>query len=272
MTSRRFVYTGEHLEWLRKHYQRLTVPDLAIEFSRRFKVEKTPSQIRACLKNHKITCGGQVPKAGSHRIQLVSREELAWLKDQYINLTVPELTDQFNQRFDRNVTAHQLRALFNNHGIKCPRTGRFEPGKRSWNAGTKGVMKPNSGSFQPGPRPDQEREMYAERQDKDGYTWIKIPERDPHFDRPYRWVLKHQWLWQQAGREIPPKHVLMFLDSNPANLSLDNIACIHRRVLSRLNHANYKAVPIELKPTILAACKIEDVAQQLSSAERGNKA
>lgn len=108
--------------------------------------------------------------------------------------------------------------------------------------------------------------MYAERLDKDGYTWIKIPEWDPHFYRPYRWVPKHKWLWRQAGREIPPKHVLLFLDGDPANLSLDNLACIHRRLLSRLNHAGYKNVPRELKPTILAACQLEDLANTRSTA------
>jgi len=37
------------------------------------------------------------------------------------------------------------------------------------------------------------------------------------------WKFVHHLIWLEAGREIPPEHILYFKDGNPRNLTLDNL-------------------------------------------------
>ena len=50
-------YSKEQLDFLRKHYVYLGISDLIQEFNSQFNFEKTVTQIKGTLSNHKITCG-----------------------------------------------------------------------------------------------------------------------------------------------------------------------------------------------------------------------
>jgi len=54
-------------------------------------------------------------------------------------------------------------------------------------------------------------------------------------DNPTRWVHKHRYLYEQQFGEIPKGKVLIFLDGNKQNLNLDNLKCITRKQLIKMN-------------------------------------
>ena len=61
-----------------------------------------------------------------------------------------------------------------------------------------------------------------------GFTMIKL-------DNTTRCVHKHRYLYEQAFGEIPKDKVLIFLDGNKRNLNLDNLKCITRKQLIKMN-------------------------------------
>ena len=61
-----------------------------------------------------------------------------------------------------------------------------------------------------------------------GFTMMKL-------DNPTRWVQKHRYLYEQQFGEIPKDKVLIFLDGNKQNLNLDNLKCITRKQLIKMN-------------------------------------
>ena len=57
-------------------------------------------------------------------------------------------------------------------------------------------------------------------------------------DNPIRWVHKHRYIYEQAYGEIPKDKVIIFLDGDKTNLSLDNLHCITRKQLMKMNQNN----------------------------------
>lgn len=66
-------------------------------------------------------------------------------------------------------------------------------------------------------------------EDTDGYTRVKVGE-------PNVWKLKHRKIYEENFGEIPENHVVVFLDKNPKNFNIDNLALVSRSELALLNH------------------------------------
>lgn len=138
--------------------------------------------------------------------------------------------------------------------------GRFYKGHKTWNAGSKGLglTGPNRGSFKNGQVPPNRKPLWAERIDtKDGYIVMKVPETDPHTGFKTRYKHKHVWVYEQAHGPVPEGHVVIFKDQNKRNFDPENLEAIKRADLVRLNQAGYKNEPDELKPSILALCRLK---------------
>lgn len=138
--------------------------------------------------------------------------------------------------------------------------GRFYRGHKTWNAGTKGqgLTGPNSGSFKRGQVPPNRKPLWSERVDsKNGYIWMKVPEEDPYTGFPTRYKLKHVWIYEQKHGPVPKGYVVIFKDQNNRNFDPGNLEAIKRADLARLNQAGYKEAPGELKPSILALCRLK---------------
>lgn len=62
------------------------------------------------------------------------------------------------------------------------------------------------------------RPTFAEKTRSNGYTLIK--------NAAGKWVLKHSFLYEQAHGKVPKGYVVIFLDKNKNNFSLDNLAAV----------------------------------------------
>ncbi|VUD48618.1 hypothetical protein TDB9533_01269 [Thalassocella blandensis] len=185
-----------------------------------------------------------------------TKEELDWVK-KHCTLVVSELHEQFSQTFGRtDVSANNLHALRKRNGWKTGRTGHFRKGHTGLGGGPGG---PNATSFKKGNIPPNAKPLYTERTTRDGYTEIKVPKPNPYTNAKTRYRLKHLWVWENAGREIPAGHALIFKDGNKKNCNLDNLVCVPRSVLLLANrHLNYSEYPPELKETIINIARVQD--------------
>lgn len=253
----KFRYSPQHLEFVRDGYKRMSIPELTVEFNRVFGLDKTQQQVRAIIKNHKFKSGRRQGELTKGRYRLFTPEQVDFIIKGYRKWSLVELTEQLNEAFNDTKTVSQIRSFTRNHHIKSGRTGHFEKGQESWNAGTKGLMKANSGSFKKGDIPVNRRPVGSERVNVEGYIEIKTAE-------PNVWSLKHRVVYQLTNGDIPEGHNIRFRDGNRSNCSLSNLILVNNRENALLNQ-RYKLneQPIEQRDTFVLLAKLD-----VKSAER----
>lgn len=112
---------------------------------------------------------------------------------------------------------------------------RFKPGHKTWNSGMKGWTAGGRSAetrFKKGNKPHTWNPIGHERTSKEGYIQRKLTDTGVT-RRDY--VNVHWIVWREAGRDIPPGHVLVFRDGNKTNFALDNLELITRQELMRRN-------------------------------------
>ena len=118
------------------------------------------------------------------------------------------------------------------------RSTQFQKGIEPWNKGT---------HYQAGGRSAETQFKAGSRNGRASILWMPIgSERvrsDGYLERKLTdtgvtrrdFVCIHHIVWREAGREIPPGHVLIFKDGNKRNIVLDNLELINRSDLMRRN-------------------------------------
>jgi len=204
-------------------------------------------------------------------------EQLRWLTVWYPHWQRPYLTERFNARFNESKTVVQIVHALRNNRIKSYRDAKFQTAQRPWNAGTKGqgLTGKNGGTFTAGHTPATRLPLGSERIDsKDGYVLVKIAERDPHTGFPTRYKAKHVFLWEQANGPVPAGHAIIFRNGNIYDFSPDNLICVSRATLARLNQMHYHDQPDTIKPSVLTLAHLKTVIgnrsrKKTSSKQRG---
>lgn len=161
---------------------------------------------------------------------IYSTEEDKFLIDNVKGITLKELTNKFNRRFNYTLSesaiANRKYKLKITSGITG---GQFHKGFKPHNKGKKWgeYMSEESQknslktTFKKGNVPFNHREVGSERINKDGYIEIKVSE-------PNKWQLKHRYLYEKEYGKIPDGHNLIFLDGNKQNLKLSNLKLISK--------------------------------------------
>ena len=144
-----------------------------------------------------------------------------------------ETCEEFNKRFPESVTAKQIKNYVDNHKLVNGRSGRFEKGHVPHNKGKHfpAVGRAIETQFKKGQAPLNARPMGYEMVSSRGFIRVKVREHPVKgkgcFER------KHRLVWEQAHGEIPEGYVITFLDGNPQNCALENLALI-----SKAEHLN----------------------------------
>ena len=199
------------------------------------------------------------------------KEHLDWLKENYPSMSRREIAESFNREFNLSRSYNSVIACLKNHKIKSGRTGSFKKGQTAWNLGLKGYMGRNITSFKKGRVPHNQRPLWSERIDSDGYVKLSIPAKNRNTGFATRYKNKHVWIWEQENGPVPTGHVVIFKDGDNRNFEKDNLVLVTRRELLSLNQHGYKQHPEELKPSVLALAKLEAEGGFMTCPGRGRK-
>ena len=132
----------------------------------------------------------------------------------YIYEIAELMTNKFNYEFRKS----QIKSIMSKHKITNNMKNKVPKGTVTWN---KGLKIGNSHIH-------NLKNIGDEYINSEGYVMIKL-------DNPVRWVQKHRYIYEQAFGEIPKDKVLIFLDRNKQNISLDNLCLISKKQLIKMN-------------------------------------
>lgn len=134
------------------------------------------------------------------------------------------------------------------------RRSQFHKGMTTWN---KGIPYQSGGrsvetQFKVGTPAMNWLPIGSERIRSDGYRERKLTDTGV----TYRdFVLIHHIVWEEAGREIPTGHALIFKDGDKANFALDNLELISRAELMRRNSVHNLGPEVFAAKQLLGAIK-----------------
>jgi len=205
-------YTSEMDKWLSDNWNNYrTYQEVVDDFNKTFSVDKNISSLlQHCVKQMKL------PKKGHPNYTYYSKEEEACIRELYYQVdTYKELARVVNEKFHNNRTTEQLRD-------KCTKY-----------MGLKGHMK-NMTTF--AHKEKEQLPLGTIRRGQNGCTYIKVMDvpKDKAkcvsgYQEPY-WLPIQKKIYQDAYGEIPSDKMVVFLDGNYENLSLDNLYCTDRKV------------------------------------------
>lgn len=159
-----------------------------------------------------------------------TQEQKQFIIDNNYGKYAKELAEMFNRKFNTTITEKEIKYFRQNHRLNSGLTGQFEKGHITHNKGKKqiefmskeAIERTKATRFKKGDIPHNHRPIGSVRKTIDGFWEIKV-------DEPNKWMLKHRWVWEQSNGKIPKGYVLVFLDGNRDNISLENLKLISRQ-------------------------------------------
>lgn len=171
-----------------------------------------------------------------------------------------DIASLVSAHFGIEFTVRQCAAYKKNHHINTGLTGRFEKGRVPSNKGIKGFCAPGceKGWFPKGHIPKNHRPVGSERISKDGYIEVKVAE-------PGTWKGRHRIVWEEHNGPVPKGNVVMFLDGDPLNCNIENLACVDQNTNARLNQ---KGLRFQDRESTLAGINVAKLVNQIAKTKK----
>lgn len=225
---------SERSAWLKRHWYRFGIHELARRFNARFGTALAPGAIRNANRIHRW---GR--SYATYRV--LTRAEFRWIEKHIRTAKRAEISDRFEKRFGWRPNRSDLNTLVSRYGWQgAQKLFHWKPGHTHNN----GRRWPRTAArmrtfFQPGNVPSTSKPLFSERWTTSSgrpLLQIKIPEPDPYMGCRARWVRKAVWVWRQAHGDVPAGHCILQLDGDPGNCDPENLVCVPRGVKTRMNH------------------------------------
>lgn len=175
MTTRRFKYTKEHIDYVRCIAEGRYNKEITEMFNKKFGTDISVNAIRALKANHKIV--SNVSRGGFERKKLFTDQQEEFLKKNVKGTGNQKLTEMFNKKFRTDFSVTQVKGWKRRNKLSSGLDGRFVKGQEVWNKGMKGLVIEGSekGWFEKGDVPINYRPVGSERIcSKDGYVIVKV--------------------------------------------------------------------------------------------------
>lgn len=162
-------------------------------------------------------------------------DERAFFEEYVFGHSYDEIQIAFIEKFGWEISIGQIKSYIGNHHLNTGKTGRFQKGQVAHNKGAKMSKevyeKAKNTMFTKGHVPHNHKPVGSERVNVNGYIEIKVEE-------PRKWQLKHNVVWENHNGKIPKGSVVIFLDRNKMNVTIDNLKLIKRSELLIMNRYN----------------------------------
>ena len=187
-------------------------------------------------------------------------EEIAFLRAWRAHDTLPELTRRFNRHFGLSLSDSAVDGTCTRYGIRACWDGCFRPGEQPWNKGIKGYQPGGRAAqtqFKAGNQPHTWAPVGTRVREKEGYWKVKVAESPgPGLSR-HGWAFEHRLIWEAAHGPQPPGTAIVFIDGDTDHLAINNLACVTRAELARLNQLGWRNLPsIEARKALIAEAKL----------------
>lgn len=180
-------------------------------------------------------------------------EQIDYIRKVSKGNTREQIKDLFNAEHDTSITLASIRSVMSRYGIKNRMQGhstRFSKGQPAWNKGTKGVMTGGvETQFKKGDKHLGSLPIGSESY-TEGRVRIKVAE-------PNVWKEKHLHIWRERYGEVPEGHVLRFKDGDSMNVTLDNLFCVERSVMTSVVRRGLDYNDPDLKLAIHNVARVE---------------
>lgn len=178
----------------------------------------------------------------------------------------PDLTNLINAEFNTSYSVYQVKRKRCLVGANSNIDARFKKGHVSFNKGRKGYYAPGSekGWFKKGNIPHNYIPVGTEVLRIDGYLWRKVSDTI----KPSRknWKQVHRIIYEEFHGPIPKGHSVIFIDQNPTNLDINNLALLKRKELLVLNQNYQLDKTTEININLISLAKIKSRVYEIQKA------
>ena len=198
--------------------------DIAAAFRARFRKRVSAQWIAAVVRMH--FTGYKREYAGRGKRRLLTWAQARFVVARYQRDSLRDTTAALNARYALAVKPESLRWWLGAQGVTTggTRSGRFPKGTRS-NVLPTGTTRVSRARKNP------------------GQIQVKVDEVNPYTGARGRMKPLRIVVWEKANGPVPTGRCVVHVDGDPANCRLDNLACIPRAVLARLNQMHWRDLP-----------------------------
>ena len=226
-------YPEEVKKFISDNVRGTPVRVLAEMVSAEFDLEFTESKMRAFMNNHKLRNGRPNGLPAGMPTATYPTHIREFIKANYKGVGPKEMAELLNETFDTNYTRSQMKGWYGRNKLDSGVAGHFRKGLVPWNKGRKGVCHPGCipTLFKKGNKAHNWVPLGSERINADGYVDVKVD--DGKLQK--NWKSKNVVIWEEHNGPVPPGHVIIFGDGNNRNFDPENLLCVSRAQLVRLN-------------------------------------
>lgn len=193
-----------------------------------------------------------------------SEEQKKFIIENYKGKYSKELAAMFNQHFNTNITAKEIKNFRNNNKLNSGLTGQFQKGQVSHNKGKKqtefmskeAIERTKATRFKKGNIPKNYRPVGSERINKDGYVEVKISD-------PNKWDTKNRVVYRKYFGEIPEGCKVIYADGNKLNNDPNNLILVSNSEELIMNRHNLIFNSKDLTTTGHLIAKVVDKTNKL---------
>ena len=239
------LFTPEHKKFLEKNVKGKPFAELTILFNKHFKTDFNKIQVKGFC--HKAGMRNWRPPGKTHTW---TQKEILFLKNNAEKNSSQKLTVLINNTFNLSLSRKQVRAACYFYKLKTLRPAPakctkeiaafiMENPKKNVSDmmsmindvfGTSYTKKQVEGfifyykyTYTGYKKNFHNLPLYTEKIKRRGIIYIKVRMEGSYSQR---WKEKHRWIWEQAHGEIPKGMEIIFLDNNPQNCELENLAMV----------------------------------------------
>ena len=251
--------TDKQLDWIQRQVlersvlidgRRCAPParEIAARFRTRFRKRVSAQWIAAIVRMH--FAGYKREYAGRGKRRLLTWAQTRFVRERYQSHSLRDTAAALNARYGLDVKPESLRWWLSANGITTggKRSGRFPKDTRT-NVLPTGATRVSRARKNP------------------GQIQVKVDEVNPYTGARGRMKPLRIVVWERTHGPVPGGHCVVHLDGDPANCRLDNLACIPRAVLARLNQMRWRDLPADAA-TRRAAVATATLKQAAHSAAR----
>lgn len=250
--SRRFP--PEVHAWMATYIPGHTCKEVSVALMEEMGVSMTPSQVKSYKANHGAPSGTRCGVAKGLETDLYPQAVRDYIEANHTGVSPTDMIRILQEQFGATYTYGQLRSFYKRYGYCSGIDTTFKPGHVPPNPkGTHvAVVHPKcqATQFKKGNLPPNTLPIGTVLK-KDGYFWKKVSDTKP------RWKQLHRLLWEEAYGPIPKGHVLIFLDGNTDNVTLENLKLVSMSVHQYANRKHLRFSQPEITATGLNVAELQ---------------